>query len=232
MVMEYIDGEDLEKRRERNRGCLPEVEALRYIQQIGNALIVVHNQGLLHRDVKPQNIMLRSGTSEAVLIDFGIAREFTPNLTQTHTKFVSDSFAPIEQYYDQAKRGAYTDVYALAATLYVLLTGKLPVSATARAANAPLVSPKQINPSISDVVNRAILQGMEFEAKNRPQSIQEWLRLLKSKRTLDSSNLEEQTSMLFILIGNIVFLLTSMALLLLFLKAINFHFKFFLFSYF
>jgi serine/threonine protein kinase len=162
IVMEYIDGEDLASRIE-NKGALQEAEALRYIQQIGEALAVVHNNGLLHRDVKPQNIMLRSGKSEAVLIDFGIAREFTPNLTQTHTQILSDGFAPIEQYDKRAKRGAYTDVYALAATLYSLLTGEVPTLAPLRAISMSFLEPKEINPSISDRVNQAILKGMEVK---------------------------------------------------------------------
>ncbi len=74
IAMEYIQGEDLWQR-VRNRSPLSEAEALGYIQQIGEALTVVHDKGLLHRDLKPQNIMVRSGVSEAVLIDFGIARE-------------------------------------------------------------------------------------------------------------------------------------------------------------
>jgi serine/threonine protein kinase len=139
---------------------------------------VVHNNSLLHRDVKPTNIILRSGKSEAVLIDFGIAREFTPNLTQTHTQMLSDGFAPIEQYDKRAKRGAYTDVYALAATLYSLLTGEVPTLAPLRAAGMSLEPPKQINPSISDRVNQAILKGMEVNAGDRPQSMQEWLAFL------------------------------------------------------
>ncbi len=139
---------------------------------------MVHNNSLLHRDVKPTNIMLRSGKSEAVLIDFGIAREFTQNLTQTHTQMLSDGFAPIEQYDKRAKRGAYTDVYALAATLYSLLTGEVPTLAPLRAAGMSLEPPKQINPSISDRVNQAILKGMEVNAGDRPQSMQEWLAFL------------------------------------------------------
>jgi len=184
IVMEYIDGEDLASRIE-SKGALQEAEALRYIQQIAKALAVVHNNGLLHRDVKPQNIMLRSDKSEAVLIDFGIAREFTPNLTQTHTQFLSDGFAPIEQYEQRAKRGAYTDVYGLAATLYALLTGRVPPSATSRdrsvlkRKNDPIETPKQINSSISDRVNQAILWGMAIEPEDRPQSVQEWLALFK-----------------------------------------------------
>ena len=177
MVMEYIDGEDLGSFVE-NQGVLSESEALRYIQQIGSALTLVHNNGLLHRDIKPQNIMLRSGKSEAVLIDFGIAREFTPNLTKTHTKILSDGFAPIEQYDARAKRGAFTDVYALAATLYSVLTRELPTISPMRAIGTELAEAKKINSSISDKVNQAIIKGMEIKPENRPQSITEWLGLL------------------------------------------------------
>ena len=186
MVMEYIDGEDLGTLVE-NQGILSETEALRYIQQIGSALTVVHDNGLLHRDIKPQNIMLRSGKSEAVLIDFGIAREFTPNLTKTHTKILSDGFAPIEQYDARAKRGAFTDVYALAATLYSVLTGELPTISPMRAIGTELEEAKKINSSISDKVNQAIIKGMEIKPENRPQSISEWLSLLNIQKTSNNT---------------------------------------------
>lgn len=187
IVMEYIAGEDLASRIN-NQGVLSEAEALRYIQQIGEALIVVHNNGLLHRDLKPQNIMLRSGNSEAVLIDFGIAREFTPNLTQTHTQIFSDGFAPIEQYDKRVKRGAYTDVYALAATLYSVLTGEVPALAPIRAIGTLLEEPKKINSSISDRVNQAILKGMEVKPEERPQSVKEWLSLI-SVQEIQTTNI-------------------------------------------
>ena len=186
MVMEYIDGEDLGTLVE-NQGILSESEALRYIQQIGSALTVVHDNGLLHRDIKPQNIMLRSGKSEAVLIDFGIAREFTPNLTKTHTKILSDGFAPIEQYDVRAKRGAFTDVYALAATLYSVLTGELPTISPMRAIGTELEEAKKINSSISDKVNQAIIKGMELKPENRSQSINEWLSLLNIQKTSNNT---------------------------------------------
>ena len=177
MVMEYIDGEDL-AHRVWHQGVLPESEALRYIQQIGEALTLVHNNGLLHRDIKPLNIMVRKSQSEAVLIDFGIAREFTPNLTQTHTQSLSDGFAPIEQYDWRAKRGAYTDVYALAATLYSLVTGEMPMPSPVRAYGTSLEPPKQLNQKISDRVDQGILKGMALKPEDRPQSVQEWLSLL------------------------------------------------------
>ena len=183
MVMEYVDGEDLFSRVE-NQGTLPEAEALHYIQQIGETLTVVHNNNLLHRDVKPDNIMVRFGKSEAVLIDFGIARNFVFDQTKKHTEYVTRGYGPIEQYEQLAKRGAYTDIYALAATLYFLLTGEVPEEAPtrdrhiARHQNDPLVEPQQLNPSISHTINRAILAGMEIEAEKRPQSMQDWLALL------------------------------------------------------
>ncbi len=177
MVMEYIDGVNL-AHRVWYQGVLPESEALRYMQQIGDALTLIHNNGLLHRDIKPLNIMLRSDRPEVVLIDFGIAREFTPNLTQTHTQSLSDGFAPIEQYDWRAKRGAYTDVYALAATLYALLTGEMPMPSPVRAYGTALETPQKLNPKISDRTNQAILKGMALKPEERPQSVSEWLALL------------------------------------------------------
>lgn len=185
MAMEYINGEDLASYLS-NRGTLPEVEALRYIQQIGDALTTVHRQGLLHRDIKPHNIMVRYGTSNAVLIDFGIAREFTVNQTQTHTQFLSNGYAPIEQYDRRAKRGAYTDTYALAATLYSILTGEVPVDSQIRAYNIlkynkdPLNAPQSINPKISKTINNIILKGMDVDPEKRPQTLDEWLAPLRN----------------------------------------------------
>ena len=180
LVMEYIAGENLAQYLD-DRGVLSEEEALRIVRQIGEALTAVHSQGFLHRDVKPLNILLRQDTRDAVLIDFGLAREFTSGIAQTHTNQKTERFAPVEQYEKKAERGAYTDVYALAATLYVLLTGELPVPAKFRQeANIPLTPPKQHNPRISDRVSEAILKGMALQPKDRPQTVREWLKLLST----------------------------------------------------
>lgn len=189
IAMEYIQGEDLWQR-VRNRSPLSEAEALGYIQQIGEALTVVHDKGLLHRDLKPQNIMVRSGVSEAVLIDFGIAREFIPNLTQTHTVNFTPGFAPLEQYDEQAHRGEYTDVYGLAATLYCLLTTKVPPPAFMRVGRDRLQPPQALNSNVSDRVNQGILAGMELQPDNRPQSVSEWLRLLIPQNPADDLSSE------------------------------------------
>ena len=177
IAMEYIEGEDLDHRIFRI-GVLSEAEALQYIRQIGDALTEIHERGLLHRDLKPNNIMLRAGKSEAVLIDFGIAREFIPNAIQTHTENLTPGYAPPEQYIPNTERGEYIDVYALSATLYTLLTAEVPMPAPARLQNIPLAPPQQSNPKISDRVNEAIMRGMALNQKYRPQSVQEWLDLL------------------------------------------------------
>lgn len=179
IVMEYIEGEDLGYYLQKI-GSLSEAEALLYIRQIGDALTVVHRKGLLHRDIKPRNIMLRRGKSEAVLIDFGIARGFVSGAVQRHTVYRTPGFAPPEQYELEAARGEYSDVYALAATLYNLLTGVMPTGADYRR-YLTLQSPQTFNPGISNKVNQAIMRGMALQADYRPHSVQEWLNLLDAE---------------------------------------------------
>ncbi len=199
IAMEYIAGLNLKNYLEQ-KSVLSEEEGLRYIRQIGEALICVHSQGFLHRDVKPQNIMLRSLDSgnpepyEAVLIDFGSAREFTVGQTETHTNIGTECFAPIEQYEKRAKRGEFTDVYALAATLYFLLTGKRPCPSDFREQGMELIPPKQHNPYLSLQVNDAIVKGMEFLSEDRSQTVREWLDLLLDSPTIDRFAISENSS--------------------------------------
>ena len=180
--MEHIDGDDLAAYVENytnENGYLSETEALRYIDQIGQALECVHERKLLHRDVKPNNILLRRESKEAVLIDFGLAREFQPGKIRSMTATKTEGYAPIEQYQRRGDFGYYTDVYALAATLYSLLTNRVPIPANYRAEEDIKLSPPQkFNQNISDKVNAAILKGMELEPVNRPQTVREFRELL------------------------------------------------------
>lgn len=182
MVMDYIPGQTLAEVVFPNNP-LPEEVAVDYGRQIGEALEVVHQNGLLHRDVKPQNILLRQGTQQVVLIDFGIAREFTPDVTQAHTSLISPGFAPIEQYLNQEKRTPATDVYGLAATLYTLLTAQTPAASILRE-RQPMPEPRQLRPQLSSSVNQAVMQGMALEVHHRPASIAAWLSLLPTSDPL------------------------------------------------
>ncbi len=178
MVMDYIPGQNLGDVVLPNRP-LPEAVAIIYIQQIGAALKAVHQKNLLHRDIKPQNIILRQNTQEVVLIDFGIAREFTPGVTQSHTNMVSDGYAPPEQYFAQGKYTPATDVYGLAATLYTLLTGQVPMPAVFRPSQ-PMATPRDLQPQLSAAISQAVMRGMTLDAENRPGTVDEWLSLLRN----------------------------------------------------
>lgn len=176
LVMDYIPGQTLDRLVFPN-SPLPEAVAIHYIRQVGAALNAVHQLGLLHRDVKPQNLILRQGTDQVVLIDFGTAREFTPGVVQTHTNLISEGYAPIEQYLPQTHRTAATDVYGLAATLYTLLTAQVPIASVLRDRH-PMTAPRDLRPDLSPAVNQAILRGMAMEPHQRPASVNEWLALL------------------------------------------------------
>ncbi|BAY35819.1 serine/threonine protein kinase [Nostoc sp. NIES-2111] len=182
LVMEFVSGENIFKVVER-RGALPEIEIVPLIRQIGEALIVVHKVGVIHRDAHPGNIMLLSDDKgnydQAVLIDFGIAKKVVPLTQSSVNKHGHKNFAPYEQIYN-GSRHPTVDVYALTATLYYAVTGQAPTNSLARKLeNIPLKPPKEIIPSISNQLNQAILKGMALEAKDRPQSIQAWLAMLQ-----------------------------------------------------
>ena len=186
IVMEYIPGQTLKDRvgdLDFRGAYMEEEEALGYIHQIAKALEVIHRQNMVHRDVKPGNIMIRKGTREVVLIDFGIAREFNKK-DIPQTAYVSQNYAPLEQSKEFETKGPFTDVYALGATLYFLLTKKAPEDARDRADSLsmhdkdPLKPPQEINRQISDRTNDAILKTLELAPRKRPQNVREFLSLL------------------------------------------------------
>lgn len=185
IVMEYVNGQSLAHRSDR---VLSEKVALRYIHQIGEALVVVHENDLTHRDVKPENILLesRSGHDRAVLVSFSLAIEQNQKI-EVQTKEAAEGFAPPELYSRfGGKLGPHTDIYSLAATLYELLTGVQPRDAIERqTANVdPLPAPIGYNPKISERTSNAIMQGLQLDSRNRPSSMRDWMALLGLEVTL------------------------------------------------
>ncbi|MEZ2279428.1 MAG: GUN4 domain-containing protein [Microcoleus sp.] len=149
--------------------------------------------------------LTKGGQGGAVLIDFGLARQATvPGKLRTNSNSGTECFAPLELLEKRAEFGAYTDVYSLAATLYVMLTGELPFPSQFRKQNIPLIPPKQHNNKISDRVNAAIIKGMELEPQNRPQSVQEWLDLVMPKQAANEVKLVSAVGMDYINLRNLL----------------------------
>ena len=179
MVMDFIKGKsllDLLK----EEGPLPLQRAKRYFIQVAEALRVIHSHNLLHRDIKPENLLVNQ-QDQVVLIDFGSAREFLAEKSINHTQIITPGYAPLEQYSKRAKRGPSTDIYALCASMYEVLTGQLPPSATDRIPDESLNSPRQLVPQIDSLTEQVILTGMRIYARDRFQSADELIDALNGK---------------------------------------------------
>ena len=172
MTMPFLEGISLQTHVERV-GRLSYEEAYNYIAQICSAVDYLHKRHILHRDIKPDNIIL-TADYKAILIDFGSAREFANDKTQFQTVMVTHGYAPPEQYTANSRKGAYTDIYALGATLYFALTGQTPISAAARATEE-LPEPINLYPDIPRKANRTIWKAMQIRPENRHQSIGEFM---------------------------------------------------------
>lgn len=172
IVMPFIEGKTLESIVEKS-GPLEYGLAVNYLGQIASAVGYIHSRNILHRDIKPDNIMI-TADNHAILIDFGSAREFVQDKTQHQTSILTKGYAPIEQYSSNSRKGTYTDIYSLGAVFYYVLTGTKPMDATERLSET-MPEPKQINPQINEDVNRTILKAMQLKHENRHQTIDEFM---------------------------------------------------------
>ena len=177
-VMEYIDGESLSAVVKRS-GALGEAAAVGYIRQVAEALGYIHEQRIMHLDVKPGNVMLRSRDDRAILIDFGLSKHYNAEsgeATSSSPVGVSHGFAPMEQYKSGGVKvfSPATDIYSLGATLYYLVTGLVPPEAADVSDEGLPALPAHL----SQGVRTAIERSMADKRKARPQSIAEFLVLL------------------------------------------------------
>ncbi|MBN1922754.1 MAG: SUMF1/EgtB/PvdO family nonheme iron enzyme, partial [Anaerolineae bacterium] len=170
LVMEFLEGESLADRVARD-GHLPEAQVLSWAQQLLDALAYCHSQGIVHRDIKPQNIVLRPD-GRAVLVDFGLVKLWNPNDPQTRTVMRgmgTPEYAPPEQYGRQGQStDPRSDLYSLGATLYHALTGQAPPTASDRMAYPELFKPvRALNPRVSVPTEIGILRALEPAANQR-----------------------------------------------------------------
>ena len=190
-VMEYIEGESLSDK-VNHYGVLSELEAKDYINQVALALEYIHHRSINHLDIKPANIMVRRADNKAILIDFGLSKQYDTQGGQTSTTPVgiSHGYAPMEQY----KQGGVstfspqTDIYSLGATLYKLLTGNTPPQA-AEVLNEGL---PELPNKLSYGVKTAITKAMQVRKKDRPENMKDFLDML-GNNSPEKSNEETKT---------------------------------------
>ena len=167
-VMPYLIGGSLQDY-VKTHGVLSEQEAMKYVKQIASALKYMHEeQHICHYDVKPANILL-DNKGNAVLIDFGISKNYDAQGQETTTTPIgmSEGYAPIEQYQQNVEEfSPVSDVYALGATLYYLLHGKRPVSAVHRASGTALLTSKHLSQGIKDIINSSMKISKQERAKS------------------------------------------------------------------
>ncbi len=189
LVMEFVEGESLGQRIERD-GKLAEAEAIKLIADVAQGLHRAHKQGLIHRDVKPDNILV-TPKGLAKLADLGLVKESESdlNLTKTGRGLGTPHFMSPEQFRNAKNADVRCDIYSLGATLYQMVTGELPFRSTGpldawmKKIQNDLVPPRKIVPGLSERVEWAILRAMSADPQRRPASCREFIEDLTGRST-------------------------------------------------
>ena len=171
IVMDYLDGETLKTWLEEN-DPMPVEKALNLMRPIMAALSRIHEEGLIHRDISPDNIMMLKD-NRITLLDFGAARNASLTKERDLTIMIKRGYAPEEQYRSKGNQGPWTDVYALCATIYRCITGIKPDESIERVYNDQLKRPSQLGIFITKNQEDTLMKGLAIFQKNRIQTIDE-----------------------------------------------------------
>lgn len=182
MVMELLEGISLKEFVKSKGGRLPYQKVIEISLSVMDALSEIHKTGILHRDISPDNIFLcKNGTTK--LLDFGAARfsKGEEDENRALTIMLKIGYAPPEQYHSKGNQGPWTDVYALGATMYRLLTGIMPEESTDRAKNDHLQPIHELIEEIPDYLDRTIMKAMAVEIDMRFQTIAQFKQAILQK---------------------------------------------------
>lgn len=179
LVMEYEEGKDLERWLAGRSEAVPEPLLVeRILRPLLDGLAKIHEKGLLHRDIKPENVFIRRDGSP-VLIDFGSSRAQEQAKGNAMTTLVSAGYSPFEQYGGSQQQGPWSDLYALAGTMYRVIAGSAPVDAIARHQGVVQPGATEVGAGrYSEQLLRAIDQALALDPAQRPQSAAEFAALL------------------------------------------------------
>ncbi len=188
LVTGYVEGGDFQQWLARHGGAVSEAKLRLIAIELLGALSKVHANGYLHRDLKPQNILMNR-EEHPILIDFGNARMSTGERTQSMTAILTPGYAPFEQYTTSSRQGPWTDIYSLGAVLYRAITGKQPPDAADRIEQDPLVPLcAQSLPRFSPAFLASIDKAMQNRASARWQSADAWAQELTNPSAPTTTN--------------------------------------------
>ena len=172
IVMEYVDGITLKQYLKDKGGKLDIDTVLALIKPVITSLEEVHKAGLIHRDISPDNIMINS-KGDLKLLDFGAARKYEDSENKSLSIMLKPGYAPEEQYRTRGVQGPFTDVYALCATMYKMITGKTPPESLERRAEDTIAWPSSLGIVIPENIESTLKKGMEILSKDRIQDMSE-----------------------------------------------------------
>ncbi len=182
IVMEYIQGKTLAGYMKKHGGKLPWAELQRLMFPVIASLGKLHEMKIIHRDVSPDNIMIREPENEAVLLDFGAAHTVSDKTMSEHSISLRLGYAPLEQYSRLGKQDGRIDEYAMCATMYYALTGQRPPDATERMyAGTEMTRPRQLGADIPAYAENALMKGLSLRADERYDGMNELLLALQGK---------------------------------------------------
>lgn len=196
IIMEYLEGMDLRELLKKHDGRLPYEEARELILSVLYILRNVHMNGILHRDIAPDNVFV---TTDGIvkLIDFGAARHATRGSEDNAEILLKVGYAPVEQYQLDGKQGSWTDMYEVGALFYRMITGKKPIASVERAKDDTLPIPSELGIKLPEDAEAAIMTSLNVESSYRIQNARDFMEALGGKDfrptewTVESTVLEE-----------------------------------------
>lgn len=190
IVMEFVEGQTLKQLlKTQPQERMPVKQVLDMLRPVMQSLEKVHEAGLIHRDISPDNLMVDSGDS-VKLLDFGAARDFMANGEKSLSVMLKPGYAPQEQYSSKGKQGPWTDVYCLCATIYRAITGEMPPESLDRLEEDEIKRPTELGIEMDAFQEAALMKGLAVRPQDRYQSMKELMTDLYCHKEVESKSVQ------------------------------------------
>lgn len=200
IVMEFLDGCELKDYMHDHSNKISVERSLEIIEAVCHGLSDVHKQKIIHRDISPDNIYICKN-GDIKLLDFGAARFSAEEKEQDYSVIIKPGFAPPEQYEKVSSQGPWTDIYAVGATLYYMLTGQKPEESTNRRISDKLLAPNSLNSEVPENISNSVMKAMALDRHMRFDSVDDFLKAIEGKKKVRSVKAEKRIKIMRRFIG-------------------------------